>query len=210
MDEHFTLPRESLATDAAQLDIQWVLQDPSRIFEYNYSEVPGQGGLSPTESQLSYLTRSSRSSHCDMTGFLPPDNMTFPQFCEQLVYDAETVQNAYHMPEAGHETQYDTPGSVNNGERTSRKKGRPLASSPQDMSAKATKRREQNRVAQRTYRARKDDQISQMELRLAELTMEAQYLNRENKLLLAEVKRLKSAKNCLEVRDYDYCESSNS
>ena len=61
-----------------------------------------------------------------------------------------------------------------------------------DTRIRITRRRAQNRIAQRTYRARKDNQILKMESRLAELSSETIRLFKENQSLRNEIDRLSS------------------
>ena len=184
----------ALAADSIILDTFWNFQDSDEIFEVDFvASSTSQGNLSPTSSQTSSSTEACHLSEC-----LSMDQTAFSQFCQDTVYNPElscnddTMFNAMERSQSCIDQQHDHTACKYN-----KKKGRPLVGSSQNMSPKVVRRREQNRVAQRAYRARKDDQISRMELRLTKLSLQVERLYQENQILLEEIKRLNYEKRSL-------------
>lgn len=184
----------ALAADSIMPAPFWNFQDSNEIFEVEFAmSSNSQGSLSPTGSQISSSTEACHLSDCSSM-----DQTAFSQFCQDTIYNSEfscnddTILNAKERSQSCIDQQHDHTVCNHN-----KKKGRPLVGSSQNISPKVVRRREQNRVAQRAYRARKDDQISRMELRLTKLSFQVERLYQENQTLLEEIKRLNYEKGGL-------------
>lgn len=172
----------------------WSFQDSNEFLDVEFAlSSTSQGRLSPTGSQTSSSTEVGQLSDCSSM-----DQTAFSQLCQDTIHNLElfcnddTIFNAEERSQSCSNQQHDHPVCNH-----SKKKGRPLVSSSQNISPKVVRRREQNRVAQRAYRARKDDQISRMELRLTKLSFQVERLYQENQTLLEEIKQLNYEKGSL-------------
>ncbi|KAF1957167.1 PAP1-domain-containing protein [Byssothecium circinans] len=164
--------------------------DPTTFFASPHQDTAGFNNLGVEESPYVDYLDGGESFDFDnadggdlMIGALPGDSPT----------KAEENTEKRKSPDDDDDEDVDGGGKRREGEdKQAKKPGRkPLTSEP------TTKRKAQNRAAQRAFRERKEKHLKDLETKVAELEKASDATNHENGLLRAQVQRLQ-----VELREY--------